>query len=297
MTVIAVQSDVGELLDDLDVFVWDEPRPPPREDVQIWAPVYGPAHAPEQVRDLLSVAPAVRIVQLMSAGVDPWPPLIPEGVTLCSGKTIHGGSTAEMAAALTLALVRDLPRCAEQQAKREWDRFQPDSMAGKRVMVLGSGDIGKRLIDTFDTLDARCTAVSRTGDVTIDDARKMLPQKDIVVVALPLTDATRGLIDAEWLAAMPDGAIVINVARGPIVDTSALVQELGSGRLRAGLDVTDPEPLPSDHPLWSLPGVIISPHVGGGAHGWQHRAAKLLREQASRIDRGESPLYIVNAGY
>lgn len=297
MTVLAVQSDVAELLDDLDVFVWDEPRPPPRDDVVVWAPVYGPAHAPEHVRDMLSIAPAVRVVQLMSAGVDPWPSMIPDGVTLCSGKTIHGGSTAEMAIALTLALIRELPRCAEQQARHEWDRFRPNSLAGKRVLVLGTGDIGNRVIDTLETLDARVTGVSRTGEVTLDDAPALLPQTDVVIVALPLTAATTGLIDAKWLAALPDGAIVVNVARGPIVDTDALVAELATGRLRAGLDVTDPEPLPADHPLWSQPGVIITPHVGGGALGWQHRAAKLLREQIDRLDRGEQPRYVVTAGY
>lgn len=297
MTVLAVQSDVAELLDDLDVFVWDEPRPPPRDDVALWAPVYGPAHAPEHVRELLSIAPAVQVVQLMSAGVDPWPAMIPSGVTLCSGKTIHGGSTAEMAVALTLALIRDLPRSAEQQAKHVWDRFEPDSLAGKRVLVLGTGDIGNRVVETLDTLDARVTGVSRTGEVTLDDAPALLPQTDVVIVALPLTDATTGLLDAKWLGALPDGAIVVNVARGPIVDTDALVAELAAGRLRAGLDVTDPEPLPADHPLWSQPNVIITPHVGGGAFGWQHRAAKLLREQVGRVDRGEQPLYVVDSGY
>ncbi|WP_066907558.1 NAD(P)-dependent oxidoreductase [Millisia brevis] len=297
MTVLAVQSDVAELLDDLDVFVWDEPRPPPRDDVVVWAPVYGPAHAPEHVRDMLSIAPAVRVVQLMSAGVDPWPSMIPDGVTLCSGKTIHGGSTAEMAIALTLALIRDLPRSAEQQARHEWDRFRPNSLAGKRVLVLGTGDIGNRVIDTLETLDARVTGVSRTGEVTLDDAPALLPQTDVVIVALPLTAATTGLLDATWLAALPDGAIVVNVARGPIVDTDALVAELAAGRLRAGLDVTDPEPLPADHPLWAQPGLIITPHVGGGALGWQHRAAKLLREQVGRLDSGEQPRYVVDAGY
>lgn len=297
MTVLAVQSDIAELLDDLDVFVWDEPRPPPRDDVVVWAPVYGPAHAPEHVRDTLSIAPAVRVVQLMSAGVDPWPSMIPDGVTLCSGKTIHGGSTAEMAIALTLALIRDLPRSAEQQARHEWDRFRPNSLAGKRVLVLGTGDIGNLVIDTLETLDARVTGVSRTGEVTLDDAPALLPQTDVVIVALPLTAATTELLDATWLAALPDGAIVVNVARGPIVDTEALVAELATGRLRAGLDVTDPEPLPADHPLWSQPGVIITPHVGGGALGWQHRAAKLLREQIDRLDRGEQPRYVVTAGY
>lgn len=295
MPVLAVESDVAELLDDLDVFVWDEPRPPPRDDVVMWAPIYGPT--PEHVRDMLSIAPGVRVVQLMSAGVDPWPSMIPEGVALCSGKTIHGGSTAEMAVTLTLALIRELPRCAALQADHEWDRFQPNSLAGKRVLVLGTGDIGNRVIETLDTLDASVTGVSRTGAVTLDDAPALLPQTDVVIVALPLTDTTTGLLDAKWLGALPDGAIVVNVARGPIIDTDALVAELGAGRLRAGLDVTDPEPLPADHPLWSQPGVIITPHVGGGALGWQHRAAKLLREQVSRIDRGETPKYVVNAGY
>jgi phosphoglycerate dehydrogenase-like enzyme len=196
--------------------------------------------------------------------------------------------------------VRDLPAYDEQQARRQWRRQHPDTVAGKHVLVLGAGDIGARIGATFETLDARVTLAARTardGVVSLEEARRWLPTADVLVIALPLTEQTTGLVAESWLAALPDRAIVVNIARGPILDLPALTAEVQAGRLRAALDVTDPEPLPEDHPLWTLPGVVITPHVGGGATGWEARAVRLIEDQLARLQNGEHLRYQVTAGY
>jgi phosphoglycerate dehydrogenase-like enzyme len=125
----------------------------------------------------------------------------------------------------------------------------------------------------------------------------LLPDHDATVVVVPLTEATRGLVDARFLAAMPDGAVLVNAARGPVVDTGALLRELRSGRLRAALDVTDPEPLPADHPLWSAPGLLLTPHVGGSVPSGTRRAFAVVAEQLAAFVRGDAPPNLVADGY
>jgi phosphoglycerate dehydrogenase-like enzyme len=138
---------------------------------------------------------------------------------------------------------------------------------------------------------------ARDGVRTLADVPVLLPQTDVVVLAVPNTAETTGLVDAAFLAAQPDGALIVNVARGAIVDTDALLAELTAGRLRAFLDVTDPEPLPSGHPLWDAPNLLLTPHVGGGTRGWQRRAYDLVREQVARYVAGEKLANRVSAGY
>ncbi len=302
LLVVAAPADLAASLDApwIEVVPWDGVGTPPRDDIAVWVPAYVVGRRAEDIRAMLPKLPSLRVVQLLTAGVEPWPGVLPEGVTLCAGKSIHGGSTAELAVTLTLALVRDLPRYAGQQAARSWRRHHPDTLAGKRVLVLGAGDIGARAAAMFETLDARVTLAARTRRgpvVDLAEAVQRLPEVDVLVIALPLTDATHGLVDSAWLDALPDGAIVVNVARGPILDLGSLTAAVAAGRLRAGLDVTDPEPLPEDHPLWSLPGVVITPHVGGGATGWEERASRLVMEQVTRLHEGEPLAYVVTAGY
>jgi phosphoglycerate dehydrogenase-like enzyme len=164
------------------------------------------------------------------------------------------------------------------------------------VLVLGAGDIGRRVADSLRPLGATVTLVGRTArdDVHgIDELSSLLVSHRVLVIAAPLTNATRGLIGPAELAAMPDDSIVVNVARGAIVDTDALALELIAGRLRAGLDVTDPEPLPKDHPLRAAPGTILTPHIGGGTRDWPVRAARLIADQLVRISTGIPLRYIV----
>ena len=138
---------------------------------------------------------------------------------------------------------------------------------------------------------------AREGVLTWDAARAGLARTDVLLLAVPHTPDTEGLVDADVLAALPDGALVVNVARGAVVDTAALTEEVAAGRLRAGLDVTDPEPLPGDHPLWSLPGVLITPHVGGGADGWEERARALVADQVERLHERRELRNLVTSGY
>jgi phosphoglycerate dehydrogenase-like enzyme len=299
-TVCVPTAAVGEALAglDLDVLVWDWQGEPPAgaETAEIVVPPYGGSPVdPNRLAEL----PAARVVQLLSAGYEPWPPVLPPGVTLCNGRGVHGASTAELALGGLIAVLRDLPRYAEQQRQGTWAPHQGDGLDGRRVLVLGAGDIGERVAAAVTALGATATLVGRTarGQVrSIDEVPALLPDQDVVVVALPHAPETHHLVDAAFLAALPDGAAVVNVGRGPIVDTDALLAELRAKRLRAFLDVVDPEPLPAGHPLWQAPNLVLTPHVGGGTSGWQQRANALLRAQVQRYLAAEPLANVVRTG-
>jgi phosphoglycerate dehydrogenase-like enzyme len=242
----------------------------------------------------------LRVVQLLSAGVEPWLPVVPDGVRLYNGRGIHGASTAELAIAGTLAMLRQLPLFEEARRSREWRPTLTAGLDGRRVLVLGSGDIGSRVAEVARVLDAEVTVVARRTrpDVrSVEELPALLADHQVVVVAVPHTPDTHKLVDGHFLAALPDGALVVNVARGPIVDTDALLAELTAGRLHAFLDVTDPEPLPAEHPLWRAPNLMLTPHVGGGTRGWQRRAYRLAAEQVRRYLAGEQLINAVTDGY
>lgn len=290
---------VGELPPGVEALVWDGTGTPPPgvERVEFFVPPYGlGAVAPEA----LALMPRLRVIQALSAGVEPWLPVVPPGVVLCNGRGVHGPSTAELAVTGVVTMLRDLPRLQAEQRAHRWVRADTDGLAGKNVLVLGAGDIGRRVAAAMTAFGAQVALVARRAreDVhALADLADLLPDADVVVVALPHTPETHGLVDAALLAALPDGALVANVARGAIVDTDALVAELRSGRLRAFLDVVDPEPLPAQHPLWDLPNVMLTPHIGGGTHGWQQRGYALAREQVLRYCAGAPLLNVVSDGY
>jgi phosphoglycerate dehydrogenase-like enzyme len=284
---------------DVDIVVWDGTGEPPAgiDKVEFLVGGYGGATMSPEA---LARMPRLSVIQLLSAGVESWLPVVPPGVVLCNGRGIHGGPTAELAIAGLLAVLRELPRFVEQQRDRVWRATEVHSLDGMRVLVLGAGDIGQRVASVVRLLDAEATLVARhqrPGVEPIAALPELLAQHDVVVVALPLTADTEGLVDAAFLAAMRDGAVLVNIARGKIVRTTALVAELQAQRLRAFLDVTEPEPLPVDHPLWTAPGVLITPHVGGGTPGWANRAYRLVREQLSRFLAGEPLRNVVSDGY
>ncbi|MFR9797054.1 2-hydroxyacid dehydrogenase [Streptomyces sp. MS06] len=241
---------------------------------------------------------SVRVVQTLSAGIDHVEPgigLLPPGVRLCNARGVHEASTAELALTLVLASLRGVPDFVRAQDKGEWrGGFRP-ALADRTVLILGYGSIGSAVEDRLEPFElARIVRVARSARTTargpvhpITDLPALLPDADVVVLTTPLTDATRGLVDGGFLARMKDGALLVNVARGPVVDTDALLAEVGSGRLTAALDVTDPEPLPPEHPLWRAPGVLISPHVGGPTSAFLPRAKRLLADQLTRFVRRE----------
>jgi phosphoglycerate dehydrogenase-like enzyme len=190
----------------------------------------------------------------------------------------------------TLAAQRGIPFFVREQDAGRWSFTTHRSMVGARVLVVGAGDIGRTIGRMLAGFDVELTYVARTArdDVrSTEDLPELLPHADVVILIVPVTPETTGMVDADFLAAMPDGALLVNAARGVVVDTDALVAELASGRLRAALDVTDPEPLPAGHPLWSAPGLLLTPHVAGEVPQTRDRAVATVVEQLGRILAGE----------
>jgi phosphoglycerate dehydrogenase-like enzyme len=296
--------DALDGLDGVDALVWDMAEAHPRgKEIQL---AVMPYMTQLRLADVAEGLDALRVVQLQSAGYEQFLPEVPEGVTLCNAAGVHDASTAELALALTLASIREIPRFAASQASSTWEPLVLRSaLADSRVLVVGYGRIGRAVARRFAPFEVTLTAVAsraREGDELvahvhgIDELPGLLAQHDVVVVIVPLTDATRGLFDADALSRMPDGALLVNVARGPVVDTDALVAECAAGRLRAALDVTEPEPLPADHPLWTTPGVLITPHIGGATRAMRPRAMALVRRQVEALLAGEPPVNAVATG-
>ncbi|MFB6628801.1 2-hydroxyacid dehydrogenase [Streptomyces sp. NPDC056362] len=252
----------------------------------------------------LAAMTSVRVVQTLSAGIDHVTPGIgslPPGVALCNAKGVHEASTAELTLALILASLRGIPGFVRGQDAEEWRAGFYPALADKSVLIVGYGSIGAAIEDRLAPFEcARVARVARSARATergpvhaLTDLPALLPEADVVVLSTPLTPATTGLADAGFLARMKDGALLVNVARGPVVDTSALLKEVGSGRITAALDVTDPEPLPAGHPLWHAPGVLISPHVGGSTSAFMPRAKRLIAAQVRRFAAGEEPANVL----
>jgi phosphoglycerate dehydrogenase-like enzyme len=246
--------------------------------------------------------PKLQVVQTLTAGYEEFLPLVPPGVTLCNAAGLHDTSTAELAIALALASGRHLDEFARNQAEGAWKFVFGRSLADQRVLIVGYGHIGQaieRRLDGFEVASVtRVARRARTGPPRvhpIGELRELLPEADVVFLIAPHTPQTEGLIGARELALLPDGALLVNVARGKLVDTGALVAELARGRIRAALDVTEPEPLPAGHPLWRQPGVLISPHVGGASSAFFPRADRLMAAQLARFTAGQPLVNIVKA--
>ncbi|MCX5601311.1 2-hydroxyacid dehydrogenase [Streptomyces phaeochromogenes] len=237
---------------------------------------------------------SVQVVQTLSAGIDHVQPglqLLPGGVQLCNARGVHDASTAELTLTLILSSLRGIPDFVRGQDSEEWrSGFRP-ALADKSVLIVGYGAVGSAIEDRLVPFElARVARVARSARETargpvhpITALPELLPEADVVVLITPLTEQTKGLAGAEFLARMKDGALLVNVSRGGVVDTKALLAELESGRIKAALDVTDPEPLPPGHPLWHAPGVLISPHVGGPTSAFFPRAKRLLGDQLNRF--------------
>jgi phosphoglycerate dehydrogenase-like enzyme len=246
--------------------------------------------------------PKLQVVQTLTAGYEEFLPLVPSGVTLCNAAGLHDTSTAELAVALALASGRHLDDFARYQPAGAWRFEWGRALADQRVLIIGYGHIGQaieRRLDGFEVASVtRVARHARTGPPPvqpIEDLHRLLPRADVTFLIAPHTPQTEGMIGAAELALLPDGALLVNVARGRLVDTDALVAELETGRIRAALDVTDPEPLPPDHPLWRQPGVLISPHVGGASSAFFPRADRLMAAQLNRFMAGQPLENVVKA--
>jgi phosphoglycerate dehydrogenase-like enzyme len=282
---------------DFDFYAGGE-RPGSLAEVEFYVPSY---MGGGDVFDVIREMPALKVVQLQTAGFEHAQSRIAEGVTLCNARGVHDASTAELAVALILASYRRLPRAVRNQELEVWPQSYDevdDSLADRTVLILGYGAIGaalERRLSGFECEVIRVARRARDGVHPTSALPELLPRADVVVVLTPATPETERMVDAKFLARMKDGALLVNVARGVVVDTDALLAELGTQRISAALDVTDPEPLPAGHPLWSAPNVLINPHRGGASTAFAPRVARLVRAQLERYASGE-PLINVVAG-
>ena len=280
---------------DVDFFDGDE-RPASLAEVEFYVPGY---MGGDKVIQVVREMPNLKVVQTQTAGFEQVLPHLADGVTLCNARGVHDASTAELAVGLILASYRRLPRAVRNQEQEVWPASYTeldDSLADRTVMILGYGSIGEALerrLTGFECEIIRVARRPREGVHPITELPELLPRADVVVVLTPATAETRGMVDAKFLAQLKDGALLVNVARGVVVDTDALLAELTSERISAALDVTHPEPLPTGHPLWSAPNVLINPHRGGASTAFEPRVARLVRAQLERYASGEALVNVV----
>lgn len=244
---------------------------------------------------------AVRISQSQMAGYNGIAGVLPADVAFCNVAGVHETATGELALALTLAVLRGIPHAVTAQTRGSCEHARFGGLADKRVLIIGYGGVGRevhRRIIPFDVQVTRVARSERTDEHGIVHGMASLPallgQADVVIVAVPLDDETRGLVDAGFLARLSDGALLVNVSRGPIVVTDDLVVELRSERIQAARDVTDPEPLPAGHPLCSMPGTLVTPHVGRDTDAMDSRIVALIKRQVDRLLAGDAPLNQIN---
>ena len=266
------------------------------DDVTIYIPSYMGGRA---ALELSKRMPNLKVLQMPNAGYEDALEFTRPGMTLCNGRGIHDASTAELAVGLAIASLRGFPEFVRNQDKGQWVHKRYQSINDKKIAVIGYGSIGKTVVRNLSGFDVTVVPFSRSGSdgaLKIAELDKHLPTFDVVILILPLNDESRKMFNKERLALLKDGALLVNVARGGIVDTDALVAELNSGRITAALDVTDPEPLPVGHPLWSAPGVLIAPHVGGNTSAFEPRARRLVEAQLARLASGQNLENVIVAG-
>jgi phosphoglycerate dehydrogenase-like enzyme len=273
------------------------PEPGGIEDVEVWIPPLIPV---PDVPGTLARMRSLRLLQTVTAGVEAYRPHLPEGAVLCNARGVHDAGTAEWAVGAMIAVIREFPGFTDAQRRGEWTYHHTGALADSTVLIVGYGSIGaalERRLDGFEVEVVRVARRARDGVHGMAELPALLPAADVVVLLVPATEATAGMVDAAFLARMKDGAVLVNAARGGVVDTDALVAELKDGRLRAALDVTAPEPLPEGHPLWSAPGVLITPHVAGSTPASARRMLRLMRSQMARHLAGEPLDNVITEAY
>ncbi len=288
-------------------------------DVDFWIIPFARKSSKETFQHLRGV----KVVQSMMAGVDWITPWLPKDVVLCDGRGLHDISASEWVLTAILTSLKRFPHYRDMQLRGEWkgqasipngfmDVSGPqvgqyavlgDDLAGKTVLIVGYGSIGVAIEARLAPFGVRIIRLARSARTApevfaVGELRRLLPEADVVVAIVPLTAETRGLIGAAEIGLMKPGALLVNAARGPVVATDALVEALQHHRLRAVLDVTDPEPLPAGHPLWSAPNCMITPHVGGSTPEFIHRAFRFGAQQVRRFIAGnELENVVTDAGY
>jgi phosphoglycerate dehydrogenase-like enzyme len=291
-----VLQSLGDVSDDVEIILWDMTGPPPREKIDLVVPAY--LVGAKVLAQLAGVT--TRLVQSPMLGYDGVKEYLPPGHVYANAASVHETSTAELTLALILASQRGIPDFVRAASEGRWERSWRQSLADRSVLLLGYGGVGKAIearllpFEVSVTRVAHHARVDERGEIYDSESLpELLPEADIVIVAVPLDDDTTGLVDDAFLSRMKDGALFVNIARGPVADTEALLQHASSGRLRLALDVTDPEPLPDGHPFFALTNVLISPHVGGATSAAIPRLARLIHIQINRLLDGEEPINVV----
>ncbi len=291
-------------VDGVDLHVWDLSGDLPAGVDPSYVVV--PEPVPEGGLERIAGLGRLEVLQGLMAGYDHLAPHLPAGVKLCNAAGVHDDATAEHALTLILTAQRGIPELVRAQDRAEWVtlRRQP-GLADKKVLVIGYGRIGRAITARLLPFKAQITAVAsaaRDGDDLvervhgIDELADLLPAQDVVVLITPLTPTTKHLVNADFLARMREGALLVNVARGAVVDTDALLAATRAGNVRAAVDVTDPEPLPGGHPLFGAPGVLVTPHLAGLTDALFPRAAAMVRGQLTALAAGRDPDHVVMVG-
>jgi phosphoglycerate dehydrogenase-like enzyme len=289
------------------------------QDVDFWMIPFARKSAQQTFQHLRGV----KVVQSMMAGVDWITPWLPKDIVLCDGRGLHDISASEWVLTAILTSLKRFPYYRDMQLRHEWkgqasvgDGFMKvggaqigqyavlgDDLAGKTVLIIGYGSIGAAIETRLAPFGVKIIRLARSARqnpevFAVAELHSLLPEADIVVAIVPLTPETHGLLGAAEIGLMKPGALLVNAARGPVVVTEALVEALQQHRIQAALDVTDPEPLPAGHPLWSAPNCMITPHVGGSTPEFIHRAFRFGAEQVRRFIAGkELENVVTDAGY
>jgi phosphoglycerate dehydrogenase-like enzyme len=291
--------------------------PGPDVDIDVWIP------DPYQTRALRTWPRlrGVRLVLSLMAGTEWIPRTVGPRVTICNARGAHNISTAEWTIASILSMLKYFPLYLDIQRAGVWKRrfeasehyakitgsaravYPPvmqEELSGKTVLMVGYGSIGQeieRMLEPFRIDLLRVARTSRTDPVVhaVSELETLLPRAEVIILILPATAETKHLIGAPQFALMRQGALLVNAARGPIVDTDALVEALHAGRVRAALDVTEPEPLPEAHPLWSCPNLLLTPHIGGSSPQFAPRALRTAADELRRYMAGEPLQNVVQA--
>jgi phosphoglycerate dehydrogenase-like enzyme len=273
-------------LGDLPVETWNGKSDPPGG-VTFWVPQWIPI---DNYPELFAALPDLEVIQLLTAGYEHVLQHVPDGVTLCNARGVHDPAVAEWVLAATLAVLRDLPRYVGAPAERRREGDESSTLVGSTVTILGYGSIGHtvaRFLEPFEVELLKVASRRRDDVYGPEDLPGLLPRTQVLIILTPRNPQTLGMIGATALATLPDGAVVVNAARGGIVDEEALLAELRSGRLRAALDVAEPDPLPPEHPLRGAPGIVYTPHVAGATTETIPRVFGFVGEQLRRHLSGE----------
>ncbi len=255
--------------------------------ITFYVPTYA-GHRPALLHSLKM--PHLQILQMLNAGYDDALEFVRPGMTLCNARGVHNPATAELALGLAIASRRGFVETSAAQASGEWQHHRYSTLSGSRAAIVGYGSIAHTLETYLAPLDVEVVSFSRSGKLgshPVADFDAHLPSFDVIFLLMPLNSESLHFFNAQRFSAMKDGALLLNIARGAVVDTSALVEALATGRIHAAIDVVDPEPLPAGHPLWKSPHLMITPHIGGQADLSESRGKEMVENQLIRLSVGQ----------